>query len=133
MIMVIAYITLSILLCWARQWLDKDSHNLQASVTLGQGMPDSSIQNKLIIKYKLFSKEETFQWPQHFDILNYIVTMKEGRRRLSEELIAKLQLNGIYRKPTKYLGKLYSLDSVFNREKPVTQDLVLLSKICRKK
>ena len=91
--------------------------------------------NTLQHKYKVFGGRRSFLWPQDLNVLNNIMRWKKGRRRLSKELIPKLKLIGILRKPPKNLDKVQISESAFYSGQSLKNDIdvVFLSNVCKKK
>ena len=109
----------------------------------GQGCPifKGSYQAKYIgntvhQKYKVFGGRRSFLWPQDLDVLNNIIKWREGRRMLSEELMAKLKWVGILRKPPKNIRKVQISDSAYYIGQSLTNsnlDVVFLANGKKKK
>ena len=124
------------LVYWLQQWLDKDAQSLKKAInpSLKQNpfIQNSKTEHQ---QYKVFGGRRSFLWPQDLNVLNNIMRWKEGRRRLSEELIAKLKLVGILRKPPKNLSKVQISDSAFYSGQSLKNDIdvVFLSNVGKKK
>ena len=90
-----------------QQWLDKDAQYLKEAIK-------PSILEILYIKsIQCLEEENILLWPQDLDVLNNITRWREGRRGLSNELMAKLKRVGIFSKPPKNLRKVQISDSAF--------------------